>query len=454
MAKVIRAVEVVGWLAIVRNPLARKLLGSAENYPSRGGPFYEFQVRFNPLHRHTLAAGKRSVPVALSLTAFMRPLSAFKRRALLAFSPLAARLFALVVLSTVWGCATAPAVPYTLDTSPLAFLPAAGAGIDDQRGRFREILCAVDEAHGHELPEYRPCDQILHRFSDEPPGTGRPVHLGPARAKLRVAVVAGLGAECFARLVSAFRFALEHVQGFGYQTASIRVDGLSSSTNNGRQVKDAVVAMDLAPEERLVLIGYSKGTPDILEGLVTYPELAQRVTAVVSVAGSINGSPLADDASASMLGLLEYLPGSQCDEGDGGALDSLKPSIRRDFASTHELPKTVQYYSLATFARREQISFGLRGSYDDLATIDPRNDSQMLFYDQIIIGGALLGFVNADHWAVALPISRQRPGLAATLVNRNEFPREILLEAIVRHVEEQLSCCVTTAEAAKLTESP
>ena len=93
---------------------------------------------------------------------------------------------------------------------------------------------------------------------------------------------------------------------------------------------------------------------------------------------------------------------------------------------------------MVTFARREQISFGLRGTYDELAKIDPRNDSQMLFYDQIIAGGALLGFVNADHWAVALPISRQRPGLAATVINRNEFPREILLEAIVRHVEERL----------------
>ena len=336
------------------------------------------------------------------------------------------------------GCATAPTVPYTLDTSPLAFLPAAGAGIDDQRGRFREILCAVDEAHGHELPEYRPCDEILHRFTDEPAGTGEPVHLGPARSKLRVAVVAGLGAECFGGFVSAFPFALEHLRGFGYQTASIRVDGLSSSTNNGRQVKDAVVAMDLAPDERLVLVGYSKGTPDILEGLATYPELAQRVAAVVSVAGSVNGSPLADDAPESMLALLEYLPGSECGAGDGGALDSMKPSTRRDFARTHELPESVRYYSLATFAQREQISFGLRGSYDDLAKIDPRNDSQVLFYDQIISGGALLGFVNADHWAVALPISRERPGLAATLVNRNEFPREILLEAIVRHVEEQL----------------
>jgi hypothetical protein len=45
----------------------------------------------------------------------------------------------LPVLSIVWACATAPTVPYALETSPLALLPAGGAGIDDQRGRFREI---------------------------------------------------------------------------------------------------------------------------------------------------------------------------------------------------------------------------------------------------------------------------------------------------------------------------
>jgi hypothetical protein len=28
--------------------------------------------------------------------------------------------------------------------------------------------------------------------------------------------------------------------------------------------------------------------------------------------------------------------------------------------------------------------------------------------------------------------------LAATIINRSEFPREVLLEAIIRHVEEQL----------------
>jgi hypothetical protein len=45
----------------------------------------------------------------------------------------------------------------------------------------------------------------------------------------------------------------------------------------------------------------------------------------------------------------------------------------------------------------------LRGIYDELAKIDPRNAGQMLFYDQIIAGGALLGFVAADRCVVALP---------------------------------------------------
>ena len=38
--------------------------------------------------------------------------------------------------------------------------------------------------------------------------------------------------------------------------------------------------------------------------------------------------------------------------------------------------------------------------------IDGRNDSQVIFYDQLIPGSTLLGYLNADHWAVAVPIAR------------------------------------------------
>ncbi len=339
----------------------------------------------------------------------------------------------------VAGCASRPGIPYSLDASPLAYVDGAGVQTDDQRGRFREIVCAINEESGRGFPGYRPCSEIFNGFYDEPPGPGNAVTLGTARSKLHIAVVAGLGAECFAHLIQPFHFALEHLRSLGYRTTNIRVDGLSSSARNGRQIRDAVLDLDLdTANERLILVGYSKGAPDIIEGLVTYPELRERVAAVITIAGAVNGSPLSNDAPEWMLSMLEYLPGSECKEGDGGALESLKPSTRRQFASIHKLPEGIRYYSLGTFAPREKISAPLRGGYDELSKIDSRNDGQMLFYDQIIPGGALLGFVKSDHWAVAMPVSIEHPTLGPYVIDRNEFPREVVLEAAVRLVEEQL----------------
>jgi hypothetical protein len=102
------------------------------------------------------------------------------------------------------------------------------------------------------------------------------------------------------------------------------------------------------------------------------------------------------------------------------------------------LPNDVPYYSLVTFPDPGRISFVLRPTYNKLSRVDARNDGQMLFYDQVIPGSALLGYLNADHWAAAVPIARSHPFLGSTFVNHNEFPREALLEALLRFVEEDL----------------
>jgi hypothetical protein len=106
--------------------------------------------------------------------------------------------------------------------------------------------------------------------------------------------------------------------------------------------------------------------------------------------------------------------------------------------SRNRLPESIKYFSLAAFAGRDDISAILQPSYDQLALIDPRNDSQVIFYDAIIPGSTLLGFVKGDHWAVAMPFSQDAPQLSAGLTDKNEFPREVLLEAIIRFVEEKL----------------
>ena len=75
-----------------------------------------------------------------------------------------------------------------------------------------------------------------------------------------------------------------------------------------------------------MLIGYSKGAPDILEAVVTYPEIRSRVAAVVSAAGAVGGSALANDAKQYQADMLRHFPGSTCQSGDGGAVESLRPA--------------------------------------------------------------------------------------------------------------------------------
>ena len=86
------------------------------------------------------------------------------------------------------ACTSSPLMPYSTDTVPLVLMPAAQAGTQDQRSRFREIFCAVLEARGPTLADYRPCDEALTRLGAEAAGTGRPVELGSSKRRLVAAV--------------------------------------------------------------------------------------------------------------------------------------------------------------------------------------------------------------------------------------------------------------------------
>jgi dienelactone hydrolase len=190
---------------------------------------------------------------------------------------------------------------------------------------------------------------------------------------------------------------------------------------------------------RLVLIGYSKGAPDILEALVAYPEIRGRVAAMVSAAGAVGGSPLANDAEQFQADMLRHFPGSTCASGDGGAVQSLRPATRKAWMAQNPLPPGLRYYSLVTFPQPSRISSILESSYEKLSRVDARNDSQVIFYDQVVPGSALLGYVNADHWALAVPIARTHTTIGALFVTQNAYPREALTEAVLRFVEEDLA---------------
>ena len=346
---------------------------------------------------------------------------------------------ALLALAALGGCHSPPLNPYSDATPPLALVPAAHTLEADGRGRFREILCALLEARRTELPDYRPCEEALSRVGIEPTGTSQTVAFTPSQRGLVAAIVLGFGYDCFDSWLGSTGTTSDHLRRQGYESTLIPVEGLSSSTRNAQLIRDALIALPSEPgAPRIVLIGYSKGATDMLEALVTYPELRSRVAAAVSVAGTVGGSPLANDASQDMAELLQNIPGAKCTPGDRGAVASLVPDTRRAWLAANPLPRDVRYYSLATFPRPERISSILKKSYNKLGRIDARNDSQVIFYDQLIPGSTLVGYVNADHWALAVPIARTHPTIGSMFVTENAFPREVLAEALLRFIEEDL----------------
>lgn len=348
-------------------------------------------------------------------------------------------LAAIAIGFLLVACASKPLVPYTTDTPPLILVPASMAGIDDQRGRFREVTCAVLEEHGKELPHYRSCEQALTRVGNEPAGSGEPVDLGQSKKHLVAALIPGIGWECFESWLNYENEFEHHAESFGFYAYIFAVDGMSGTVNNARQIRDAILAhADDLQEQQLVLIGYSKGAPDLLQTVVSYPEIHPYIGAIVSVAGAVGGSPLANPAKESDLGLLKHIPGSECTEGDGHAVESLRPAVRRQWLQDNPLPDSIRYYSLVTYPDPDRISSALKSTHKKLSAIDSRNDSQVIFYDQVIPGSTLLGYLNADHWAIAVPVAEEHPFIGRHFVDKNDYPRQAIAEAVLRFVEEDL----------------
>jgi pimeloyl-ACP methyl ester carboxylesterase len=308
-------------------------------------------------------------------------------------------------------------------------------GVHEGRVRFRQIVCTLAQERATGRPSDVDCENLLWRLNDEPLSPPAWPALPPHDPRLRILIVPGAFAECFLEFGMPFEDAGAALKQRGYRIDFIPVGGRSGADHNAGQIAAAVEQLPSESGERVLLIGHSKGAVDILHFLVNHPQPARRISAVVSVSGPIMGSPLADALSGIYARFFSRMPFTTCTPGDRAVVESLKRSYQTTWLASHRLPDHIRYFSLATFARREDIHPLMLFTYDLLAGYDPRNDGYVAFSDQVIPGATLLGYANLDHWDIALPV-RERLNFGG--INSRSQAREILFQAMVLTAAESL----------------
>ena len=330
---------------------------------------------------------------------------------------------------------------------PVMLYPLGMPAVSDERAGFRNLLGAVvTQRHGL-YPDERQLDNILHNLGENP-ATPLLVALPDTPSDLVVIIVSGVLWECVSDVCLPFGRgkSVDIATEYDYLAPRysaidvIHVRGIATSEHNAEIVEAAIRKHSNAAN--VVVVAYSKGVPDTLEALRRMgKETPPNLRALVSVAGVVSGSPLADWLNRYKK-VLEILPTpGACSHVNENFLKSISRNRCLHWLAQHwqSMPQGIRYYSLVTFTKPRRMHWFLRLLYAKLAEVEPRNDSHMLIHDQVLPGAKLLGYLKSDHWAVALPFNRSNRSLWNRLLrNNNAFPREVLFEAILRYVESDL----------------
>jgi hypothetical protein len=358
----------------------------------------------------------------------------------------ARQLITLIFAAVMLGCGIHPLLQYRDHDPPGVHSPVASSTVIDDRAGFRRILCAVTEARKGLYPDEMSCSEALHTMDDEGSAAGQPVALGPPKP-VKVVIVTGIFGECIGDYLLPFsdgryfdRYSPQkdgytYLRALGYDDIDVIVtQGRSSTTANGKVVHDRLEKISRCTTKDIVIIAYSKGVTDTLHGLTLFSTVPSNIRALVSVAGVVAGTPIADGLAPVYGRLLKDIPYGPCPPGDGEGVRSLSREKQFTWLSRNKLPQSVRYYSIAAFVPLERVNVVLELGSSALSYIDPRNDGQVLIQDAIIPGSTILGYLNGDHWAVAIAFGRSDHPRWRRVINHNAFPREVLMESILRYL--------------------
>jgi hypothetical protein len=283
---------------------------------------------------------------------------------------------------------------------------------------FGDYFCSVLEQNNPDGEQLGACDAWI-----QTPGK-KDRKLGELSKQYRVLIVPGIMNTCVSDR-PAFekgRQVLEEKYGLSVELLSVPNN---SSESNANLIARHISEKSADDQRKFIVVGYSKGTPDLQTALATDPALKNRVAAFISVAGASGGSPIADSLPAQLDAYMNKVEQGKCEGDLAEGFKSLKKETRQRFlASNPHSP--VPTYSLATLIPEGKVPKSAAQTYQMLSAWDKQNDSQLLKMDQILPESTYLGVMWSDHLNVALAMGGQ-------------FPRAALLEALIRFVEDDLA---------------
>jgi hypothetical protein len=296
---------------------------------------------------------------------------------------------------------------------------------------FSSLFCSVLEKRNPDGGTWDKCDSYLET------GGGTRPDLPAISTNYRVLVVPGFFSQCASGVAPAFDEGVKALQQMGL-TVETWVPPNASSEDNARNFAQYVRDhMGLLDQRKYIVIGYSKGAPDVQVALAKEAGMKDSVAAFVAVAGAIGGSAIADAIPAVANQYIERFKLGKCEGDVSAAFNSLKREVRRAFLAQYPNP-LVPSYSIPALSNESSTSKGLLEAWKLMASFALRQDSQLAFDDAIIPGSKVLGGARADHLAVALPFDKATDATVRSFADKGRYPRAALLEAIVRFVSTDL----------------
>jgi hypothetical protein len=294
---------------------------------------------------------------------------------------------------------------------------------------FSDIFCSVLKQKNPGGGEWGPCSRYI-----DSPGK-EDVKLEPLSKKYRVLIVPGILSSCVSDS-PAFQEGQATLKAEGLDVDLLQVPN-DSSESNAKMIASYLRDHTASDNRKYILVGYSKGGPDIQVALAQESGVADKVAAFVTVAGASGGSPVADLLPAVAEKYMKTVPLKSCQGDLSTGFKSLQRQARQAFLTAHPT-SPVPTYSLIAKSDQSTTSKSLLQTWRVLSSYGSAQDGQLLRDDAIVPGAKFLGAALADHFAVALPFDKSSEASIRSGMDKAAYPRAALLESLVRFVSNDL----------------